>query len=102
MIILRNKNYSQEDEIAKIDAVPGSPEYSHERAEIEKTPSKEAAAMQEEYEKSELDIKKSGATEELEGEGHEVVANEVRQEREGNLDKRNDALKTLNDFLNNI
>lgn len=51
MIILRNKTYSHEEEIANIAAAPGSPEYSHERAEIEKKPAQEASAVQEGYEK---------------------------------------------------
>lgn len=72
MIILRNKTYSHEEEIANIAAAPGSPEYSHERAEIEKKPAQEA------------------------------IETEAREAGDSNLDSRNDALKTLNDFLGNI
>lgn len=102
MIILRNRNYSQEEEIAKIPAAPGTEEYSHLRAAIEKKPSYQAAAIQESYEKSELDIKKSGVEEKLDGEGKEVVNNQVRQGREENLEGRNDSLDTLNNFLEGV
>lgn len=94
MIILRNKTYSHEEEIANIAAAPGSPEYSHERAEIEKKPTQEASAVQEGYEKASQEIDKT--VEEIE------IVPEAREAGDSNLDSRNDALKTLNDFLGNI
>lgn len=94
MIILRNKTYSHEEEIANIAAAPGSPEYSHERAEIEKKPAQEASAVQEGYEKASQEIDKT--VEEVE------IVPEAAEAGDSNLDSRNDALKTLNDFLGNI
>lgn len=93
MIILRNKTYSHEEEIANIAAAPGSPEYSHERAEIEKKPAQEASAVQEGYEKASQEIDKAA---------EEAIETEAREAGDSNLDSRNDALKTLNDFLGNI
>lgn len=93
MIILRNKTYSHEEEIANIAAAPGSPEYSHERAEIEKKPAQEASAVQEGYEKASQEIDKTV---------EEAIETEAREAGDSNLDSRNDALKTLNDFLGNI
>lgn len=58
MIILRNKTYSHEEEIANIAAVPEAAE--------------------------------------------EAIETEAREAGDSNLDSRNDALKTLNDFLGNI
>lgn len=98
----KEKTYSQEEEIANIPADPGTEEYSHLRAAIEKKPSQQAAGIQEGYEKTELDIKRSGREEKLEGEGKEIVNNQVRQGREENLDGRNESLDTLNNFLEGI
>lgn len=100
MIILRNKTYSHEEEIANIAAAPGSPEYSHERAEIEKKPAQEASAVQEGYEKASQEIDKT--VEEVEIVPEEAIETEAREAGDSNLDSRNDALKTLNDFLGNI
>lgn len=99
MIILRNKHYSQEEEIANISADPGTEEYSHLRAAIEKRPSYQAAAINEKYEETEKVIKKQGVEEKLDGESKEVVNNQVRQGRENNLDERDESLDTLNQFL---
>lgn len=102
MIILRNKRYSQEEEIANIPADPGTEEYSHLRAIIEKKPSYQAEAINERYEETEKAIKKQGVEEKLDGEGKEVVNNQVRQGREENLEGRNESLDTLNQFLGGI
>lgn len=99
MIILRNKTYSHEEEIANIAAAPGSPEYSHERAEIEKKPAQEASAVQEGYEKASQEIDKTVEEVEI---VPEAIETEAREAGDSNLDSRNDALKTLNDFLGNI
>lgn len=98
----KEKTYSQEEEIANIPAAPGTEEYSHLRAEIEKKPSYQAAEIQDGYENEELNIKKSGVREKLDGEGKEVVNNQVRQGREENLEGRNESLDTLNQFLGGI
>lgn len=98
----KEKTYSQEDEIANIPADPGTEEYSHLRAVIEKKPSYQAAEIQDGYENEELNIKKSGVREKLDGEGKEVVNNQVRQGREENLEGRNESLDTLNQFLGGI
>ena len=103
MIILRNKTYSHEEEIANIAAAPGSPEYSHERAEIEKKPAQEASAIQEGYEESSQEIDKTMEEVEIVPEKEEAaIENETRAAGDSNLDSRDDALKTLNDFLGNI
>ena len=97
MIILRNKTYSHEEEIANIAAAPGSPEYSHERAEIEKKPAQEAS------EKASQEIDKTVEEVEIVPEAaEEAIETEAREAGDSNLDSRNDALKTLNDFLGNI
>lgn len=98
----KEKTYSQEEEIANIPADPGTEEYSHIRAAIEKKPAQQAATIQEGYENEELNIKKSGVREKLDGEGKEVVNNQVRQGREENLEGRNESLDTLNQFLGGI
>lgn len=98
----KEKTYSQEEEIASIPAAPGTEEYSHLRAAIEKKPSYQAAEIQDGYENEELNIKKSGVREKLDGEGKEVVNNQVRQGREENLEGRNESLDTLNQFLGGI
>lgn len=101
----KNKNkktYSQEEEIASIPAAPGTEEYSHLRAAIEKKPSYQSAEIQDGYENEELNIKKSGVREKLDGEGKEVVNNQVRRGREENLERRNESLDTLNKFLGGI
>lgn len=98
----KEKTYSQEEEIASIPAAPGTEEYSHLRAAIEKKPSYQSAEIQDGYENEELNIKKSGVREKLDGEGKEVVNNQVRQGREGNLERRNESLDTLNQFLGGI
>lgn len=95
----KEKTYSQEEEIAQIPADPGTEEYSHLRAAIEKRPSYQAAAINEKYEETEKAIKKQGVEEKLDGEGKEVVNNQVRQGRENNLDERDESLDTLNQFL---
>lgn len=95
----KEKTYSQEEEIASIPADPGTEEYSHLRAAIEKKPSYQAAAINEKYEETEKAIKKQGVEEKLDGEGKEVVNNQVRQGRENNLDERDESLDTLNQFL---
>lgn len=102
MIILRNKSYSQEEEIANIPAAPGTEEYSHLRAEIEKKPSRQAALINGQYYNQEKAIKKSGLENKLSGENKEVVNNETRQAREENLDNREASLDTLNQFLGGI
>jgi hypothetical protein len=103
MIILRNKKFSQEEEIAKIEANPASEEYSHERAEIEKTPSREAAAIQEGYEKAEQEIDKTTEEKEIIPEAAEgAIETETREVGDANLDSRNNNLDTLNDFLSHI
>lgn len=98
----KEKAYSQEEEIAQIPADPGTEEYSHLRAAIEKKPSQQAAQINEQYEVQEKAIKKSGVEEKLAGEGKEVVNNETRQKREANLDNRDASLDTLNQFLGGI
>lgn len=98
----KEKTYSQEEEIASIPAAPGTEEYSHLRAAIEKKPSYQSAEIQDGYENKELNIKKSGVREKLDGEGKEVVNNQVRQGREENLEGRNESLDTLNQFLGGI
>lgn len=98
----KEKTYSQEEEIASIPAAPGTEEYSHLRAAIEKKPSYQSAEIQDGYENEELNIKKSGVREKLDCEGKEVVNNQVRQGREGNLERRNESLDTLNQFLGGI
>lgn len=95
----KEKTYSQEEEIANISADPGTEEYSHLRAAIEKRPSYQAAAINEKYEETEKVIKKQGVEEKLDGESKEVVNNQVRQGRENNLDERDESLDTLNQFL---
>lgn len=116
MIILTQKNYNfdekrykkeqfrraVEEAIAQIPADPGTEEYSHLRAAIEKKPSQQAAQINEQYEVQEKAIKKSGVEEKLAGEGKEVVNNETRQKREANLDNRDASLDTLNQFLGGI
>lgn len=103
MIILRNKNYSHEEEIANIMAEPGSPEYSHERAEIEKKPAQEASAIQEGYEKAEQEINKTTEEKEIIPEAkEEAISTKTREVGDNNLDSRDDSLKTLNEFLSHI
>lgn len=98
----KEKTYSQEEEIANIPAAPGTEEYSHLRAEIEKRPSYQAAKIQDGYEAKETEVKKQAVQEKLDGEGKEVVNNQIRQERETNLEGRNESLDTLNQFLGGI
>lgn len=99
MIILRNKYYSREEEIAQIPAAPETEEYSHLRAAIEKKPSQQAAIINEQYETRERSIKKLGVEEKLSGKNKGEVNLRTRQERECNLDDRDASLDTLNQFL---
>lgn len=98
----KEKAYSQEEEIANIPADPGTEEYSHLRAEIEKKPSQQAAAINEQYEVQERGIKKSAMESKLAGENKELVNVNAKRERENNLTSRDASFDALNQILGGI